>query len=128
MCELWASGAFPDRPDIGRGRLEAIVDGDVATRIQLDAGHVQSDCGGIGRASRRDQDVAAFEGPFTVWRAHDNADAVSGPPLHLQRLRSHQQLDPFATEDPSDRVGDVRILATGEPWPSLDDRDAASEA
>src|SRR5258705_5892074 len=128
MCELWAPGAFSDRPDTGRGRLEAIVDGDVATRVQLDAGHVQADRGGIGRASRRDQDVAAFDGPFTVRRAHDKADAISGPPLHLQRLRCHEQLDPFVTENSSDRIGDVPILATRELWPSLDDRDAAPEA
>ena len=60
--ELRAAGALADRPDIGRARLQPVVDRDVAPRVQLDAGHLQPDPGGVGRASRRDQDVAAVDG------------------------------------------------------------------
>src|SRR6266446_1713148 len=49
-------------------------------------------------------------------------------PLHASRLSGNAYLDTLVAEDSRDRVGDVGILATGQPRPLLDDRDAASEA
>ena len=59
--ELRAAGAFADRPDVGRARLQPLVDADVAARVQLDAGLVEADAGGVGNAPGRDQDVAALD-------------------------------------------------------------------
>jgi len=50
------------------------------------------------------------------------------PPVHSQRLRRQEHLDTFVTQDLPDRDGDVWILATREPRPVLDDRDAAPDA
>ena len=36
--ELRAAGALPDRPDVGRGRLQPLIDADIAVRIQFHAG------------------------------------------------------------------------------------------
>src|SRR3989442_1061197 len=80
MGELRAAGAFADRPDIGGARLEPIVDGDVAARVELDAGDVQSDPGSVGRATRRDQDVAPVDRSFTVGHAHVDSDAFTRSP------------------------------------------------
>jgi hypothetical protein len=38
MGELGAAGIFAERPDIGRARLQLLVDVDEAVAIQLDAG------------------------------------------------------------------------------------------
>ena len=64
--ELGAAGALADRPDIGRGGLQAVVDVDVAARVHLDAGHFQANPCRVGRAPRRDQEVAAVEDLLAV--------------------------------------------------------------
>jgi hypothetical protein len=54
---MGAAGAFPDSPDIGRGRLQPLIDADIAAGIQLDAGRLKTGPGGIGNAPRRDEKV-----------------------------------------------------------------------
>src|SRR5207244_12418267 len=117
-----------ERPRRGFARLRLIVDGDVAWRVHLDAGLVQADCRGVRCASRRNEDIAALDGPVTLSHADGDADAFSRAPLHTSRLSGDEHLDTFVAEDSRDRVGDVGILATGQPRPLLDDRDTASEA
>src|SRR6185369_6597095 len=48
--ELWAPGTFADRPDVGGTRLQALIHPYVAALIQLDAGPLEPDVGGVGRA------------------------------------------------------------------------------
>jgi hypothetical protein len=62
MGELRAARALANRPNIGRARLEPVVDRDISTGIERDTGELQPDPGGIGGASGRDQDVAALDG------------------------------------------------------------------
>src|SRR5207247_1775115 len=76
----------------------------------------------------RNEDIAALDGPVALSRAHGDADALSRAPLHASGLSGNEHLDTFVAEDSRDRIGDVGILATGQPGPLLDDRDAASEA
>jgi hypothetical protein len=69
--ELWAAGAFPHRPYFWRSGLEPIVNADVTTTVQLNAGLFKSNSGGIRSAPSRDQHVAAVyelvtEGARTV--------------------------------------------------------------
>jgi hypothetical protein len=80
-----------------RTRLEPIVDGDVATRVQIDAGHLQSNPGGVGCASRRDQDIAAVDELFPARRAYTEADACPRPSLYPEDLRRKQDLDPLVS-------------------------------
>ena len=56
------------------------------------------------------------------------AIGTSFGPIHASRLSGNEHLDTFLAEDSRDRLGDVGILATGQPRPLLDDGDAASEA
>ena len=126
--ELGAAGALAHRPDIGRRGLQAVVDGDIATRVDLDAGHVQTDPCRIRRAARRHQEVAAVEGLLAVRRAHAEAHTLARPTLHPEGLGRQQDLDPFGPEHLEDRVGDVGVLTAGELRAALDDGDVAPEA
>src|SRR6516165_11536756 len=51
MGELWAACALANRPDVGRARLEPVVDRYTSAGIERDTGHVEPDPGGIGSAS-----------------------------------------------------------------------------
>ena len=51
--KLWAAGAFPYRLDIGRRRLQPLIDANVATTIELDAGLLKPDPGSVRNAARR---------------------------------------------------------------------------
>src|SRR5882724_13129587 len=59
--EVWGPGAFADGPDVGRARVQSLVDANVATGVQLDAGVLEADPRGVRRASSRDEDVAALD-------------------------------------------------------------------
>jgi len=42
MCELWATRAFPDRPDIGRRCFQPFIDFNVAAAGQFDSGLLEA--------------------------------------------------------------------------------------
>jgi hypothetical protein len=87
--KLRAAGAFSKGPDIGRGRLQPLIDANVATTVQLDASLLEPDPGGVRNAPRRDQDVAAFDALLAGGRAHDKADFLSGSAAHIDGLGRH---------------------------------------
>ena len=78
MRELWATRAFPDDPDLGRAGLQPLVHPNLATIVQLNAGLLKSDPGGVWSAPRRDQDVAPLDLLLTGGRPHYKADVLSG--------------------------------------------------
>src|SRR6516225_11236692 len=126
--ELRAAGAFADSPDIGGRRLQPLIDANVATSVQLDAGLFEPDAGGIGNASCRGQDIAAFDLLLTGWRTRGKADLLSGSALYIEGFGSHQNLNTFVTENSLHFVGDVGILTGHQLRPGLADRHAAAEA
>ena len=127
--ELRAAGAFSDGPDPGRTRLQPLVDANIATIVQLDAGLLEPDPGGVRDAPRRDQDVAALDGLLAGGRAHDKADVLSGSaaaprsscaPRESQFLRHPGIRCISSATSRSSRLIELR--------PMLDDRHAAAEA
>ena len=82
MGELRAARAFANRPDVGRARLEPIVDRDIATGVKRDTGEIEPDPGGIGGASGCDQYVAAFDSLFARGHLQPEADGLPGAALH----------------------------------------------
>ena len=82
--ELRAAGTFAHGPDIGRGRLQPLVDANVTTAVQLDPGLLEPDPGGVRNAPRRDQDVAARNRLLPGGDAHDKADLLSGSAVHIE--------------------------------------------
>ena len=64
VSELRAAGTFSDRPDIGRARLQSLVDFNVATAVQFSTGHIEPDPGSVWTAPRRDENVAPLDGPL----------------------------------------------------------------
>src|SRR5260221_6289315 len=84
--ELWAAGAFPDGPDLGRTRVQPLIDANIAAIVQRDTGLLKPDPGGVRNAPRRDQDVAALDRLLARGRAHSNADFLSRPALPEQGL------------------------------------------
>src|SRR5215468_6908137 len=59
--ELWAAGAFPDRPDVSGGCFEALIDADVAATIHLNTDLLEADAGGVGNTTCRNQNVATLD-------------------------------------------------------------------
>src|SRR5215468_12179682 len=97
--ELRAAGAFADSPDVGRRRLQPLIDANVATSVQLDAGLFEPDAGGIGNASCRGQDIAALDLLLTRGRTHAKADLLSRSAVHTEGFGRHENLDSFVTEN-----------------------------
>jgi hypothetical protein len=64
--ELRTPRAFTDGPDMGCTGLQPLVDANEAVSVQLDAGPVEADVGGVRDASSRDQDVATLKRLLTV--------------------------------------------------------------
>src|SRR6476660_7351952 len=87
--ELWTAGAFPHGPDTGRSRLQSLVDANVATTIQLNAGLLKPDPGGVRNAPRRDQDVGAPDLLLPGGCAHGKAHFLSGSAVHIEGLSRH---------------------------------------
>src|SRR5215813_3889244 len=68
--ELWAAGAVPHGPDVGRSGLQPFVDANISASVQLDPGLLEADSLGVWNATRRDQNVAALDLLLAGWRAH----------------------------------------------------------
>ncbi len=98
MCELWASGAIAHRPYAARGGFEALVDTDIATRIELDTGRFESDAVSIRRTPRRHQDVTGIDGALAMHGSHMHANPRARAALHIQDLRIEHYLDTFVLE------------------------------
>ena len=61
MRELRAASTVANCPDIGRRRLQTVLDAYIAARIQCDARRVEADTRGVRSAPNRDQDVACLD-------------------------------------------------------------------
>src|SRR5262249_26377313 len=125
--ELWAAGAVPHGPDVGRSGLQPFVDANISASVQLDPGLLEADSLGVWNATRRDQNVAALDLLLAGWRPHRNADFLSRASVNVEGLGRYQTLDAFVTEDPLHLIRDVGILPAHQLRPGLDDRRAAAE-
>ena len=110
MGKLRASGAFPESPDIGRRRLQPLVDANLAATVQLDASLLEPDPVGVWNSPRCDQDVAALDVLLTGCRAQGNADFLSGSAVHVEGLCREYKSNTFVTENPLNFIRDIRIL------------------
>src|SRR5262245_16422255 len=128
VCELWATSTFPDGPDPGRARLQPLIDANVATAVELDAGLFEPNRVGVGNAPRRHQDVAAVDHLLAGGRAHDKAHILSGSTARPESLGFQEELNAFASENPLHLTRDVGILPGHELGAVLDDRHLAAEA
>src|SRR5262249_14080151 len=126
--EVWGSGAFPDRPDIWRGRLEAVVDTHVAASVDLDVGLLETDPGRVGCTPDSDEDVAALDPLLAGCGAHQDRDVLSRSAVHTERLGSEETFDAFRAQDPLHFPGNLGIFPVEKLRIALDDRDAAAEA
>src|SRR5882672_2580259 len=126
--ELRATSALSDGPDVGCRRLQPLGDAHVATIVQLDAGLLETDPGGVRRAPHRDEDVAALDPLLPGRGAHCERHVLSGSAVHAERLSRHETFDAFVAENPLHLVRNVAILLAEKLWPMLDDRHAAAEA
>ena len=59
--ELRAAGAFPYSPYLRRTRFQPTIDANIAAPVQLNAGLLKSNPGGVRNTPHRDQDVAAID-------------------------------------------------------------------
>jgi hypothetical protein len=65
VCELRTARAIAHRPHVRCGRLQPVVDLDIATLVELDADLLQSDSFGIRRPTDGDEKMGTFDDPFT---------------------------------------------------------------
>src|SRR5262249_27719007 len=82
--KLWAAGAFADRPDVRRTRLESVVDLHITSLVESHADGVEYNPRRIGSSTRGDEDVAAFEEALALGRPHAQAHALAGPALDFE--------------------------------------------
>ena len=88
----------PIAPDIRCTRLEPVVDGDISASVNRDTRCLQPNTGGIGCASGRHQDVAAFNGLIGRGRMQPEADSLPGPTLHIENLGAEMYQDTFVAQ------------------------------
>src|SRR5208337_2620153 len=95
MGEHCAAGAFAQRPDVRRARLQPLVDADETTSFQLDADLTEPDPGSVRNAPRRHKDVAALDGLLAGARANLKADPLAGLTAHMEKLGRDKNLNAF---------------------------------
>ena len=96
--KLRAACHLADRPHAGRGRLQALVDLDVAAVGDLDAGHLQPQALGMRRAACGDQHMTALQGLLRAMVLEGDADRLSRCSRHTRDLRLQQQVDALVFE------------------------------
>src|ERR1700756_4468579 len=128
MGELWAAGAFPQRPHVRRTRLQSAIDANVTASVQFNAGVLKSNSGSVRNAPSRDQDVAAIDALLTGRGARSKRDLVSRSPNYFKELGLDKNLNGLVAEDAPDLPRHVDILASHELRTGLDDGDVAAEA
>src|SRR5262245_34971052 len=128
MCEVWSPRALADGPHVRRGRLEAVVDTHVASRVELDAGLLEADPDRVGCTPDGNQDVAAFDSLLAGCRTRQDRDVLSRPTVHTERLSTEETFDAFGEQDFPHLTRDVGIFPAQKLRPILDDRHATAEA
>ena len=99
MGELWAAGAFAQRPHIWRTRLQSAIDANVTASVQFNAGLLKSNSSGVRNAPDRDQDVAAIDALLTGRGAHSKRYLVSRPPKYLKELGLDKNFNGLVAEN-----------------------------
>src|SRR5262245_22812523 len=128
MCEVWSPRALADGPHVRRGRLEAVVDTHVASRVELDAGLLEADPDRVGCTPYGDEDVAAFDPLLAGCRTRQDRDVLSRSTVDTERLSAEETFDAFGEQDFPHLTGNVGILTAEKLRPILDDRHPTAEA
>ena len=108
--EVRAASAVPGRPDALGSRPEPLVNLDVPPLVRLDPRELQSDAVGVRRASPGNEEVR----PFDRTPPRVQTDGFPGFPVNAIDGDPGQDLDPLVSEEPLDRLGDVRVLAVDQ--------------
>ena len=112
MRELRATRAFPHGPDIGGARLEALIDANVPTIVQLNPCLLKSDSSGTGNTPGCHQDIATLYGSFAGTRAHNKTNLLSRPPTYLEEFGSRYDFNSLVAQNPHHLLRNVQILST----------------
>src|SRR5260370_17790941 len=126
--ELRAARAFADGPDIGRGRFQPLVHANVSAIVELDAGLLETDAGGVRDATCCNEYVAGLDCPFAGGPTHCHGHFLSTPSVDLEHLGGRQELDAFIAQEALHGIRGVGVLAADDPRSWLDDSDAAAES
>ena len=128
VSELWAAGAFPHGPYLWRTRFQPSIDANVTATVQLNAGLLQSNSGGIRNTPHRNQDVAAIDVLLSGEGAHDNGNLVSRSSTYPKQFGLDKNLNTFAAENAPNLLRDIDILPSQELRTGFDDRHVAAKA
>src|SRR5262249_12828167 len=126
--EMRAPGTLADRPNIRRGRLQPLVDADIAASVRLDPGRVDTDPGRVGNPPRGDEKIARVYLPVAARRVQCDDDLVARAALHGARLRIQQKFNAFRAQNALDLVGNVGVLVAHDASAAANYRHSAAEA
>ncbi|MFO1060379.1 MAG: hypothetical protein U1E53_25835 [Dongiaceae bacterium] len=122
-----AAIALAERPDaLGRGP-QLVVDRDVAAAVDRDAGPVEPEIAGVGRAPDGEQQVRADRLGRPVVAAEPGHHLVAAP-FQGRAFGMEPDGDALGLEDRLNGGRDVLVLAPDQPVGHLDHRDPAAEA
>src|SRR5215470_17080413 len=110
--ELRAAGAFPYSPYLRRTRFQPAVDANITAPVQLNAGLLKSNPGGVRNTPHRDQDVAAIDILFSGDGAHHNRNLVSGSPTYPKQFGLDKNLNCLVAQKMSHLLRDIDVLAS----------------
>ena len=126
--ELRAAGRLASRPDVRGGCLKALVDADVAARIEFDTCSVAIQPVGVGRSAGRHENVGGFERPARLPRNGPVAVTISPEwPVTFRTSDLQQDLDALILHQLQKTGRHIGVFPFEEPRAALDDRDAAAE-
>ena len=124
MGEGAAAVAVAERPDAGNAGPQLVVDGDVAARVDVDAGRLEPEVVGVRPAADGKQHVRADD--FGVARRAIDADRDLGAARgEADAFGIEADGDSLGFEDLADRVRHLLVLAGDEARRLLDHGDAA---
>ncbi len=125
--ELRTAGGFARRPDVRRGRLQFVVDANIAALVQFDARGGQVEPIGVERAAGRDQDIGGCERLLRLSAANAEDYAVARTALDLAHLGLQQDFDSLVLHQFQNRLRDVAVFAVEQARAALNDGHAAAE-
>jgi hypothetical protein len=96
--KLRTAGAIAHRPHVGSGRLQPLVDLDIAALVEFHAGLLQSDAVGVRYPARSDKKIGAFDSAFAIFAPGMDPKFIAGTPFDPRDRGCEQHVDSFVVK------------------------------
>src|SRR5712672_988522 len=126
--ELRATRDLADRPDAGRAGLQPLVDLDVPTLGEFNAGQFQAEPFGVRIAACGDQYMTSFYDFLNSILLDDDTYRVAGLARHLLDPCIQENVDAFISEQAAKSLAYVRVFFGHQPPVAINHSHFAAEA